>query len=254
MSAPASGLFARPPSRLRTRRPACLDVGHRRFSFAARSLVRADRRASSRRRDAMPTRQDGRSNLRLPPGRRRSSGRVASHTTGRRFTPVPAVGTNPRSPGCMTDGRTARRMDRGMDRRRGRGARRRRRRLGPVHRGWFRRRDARSRNAIDDAFLAAVAISRGATLASFDQILEPFVEHGLRWGEASHLIRRAVAASARPASGFTRVVAPGAIVPSRPPSRWTNPGRGSEFSAWCPLPPSLKRQFAADTRTSRSPR
>lgn len=37
------------------------------------------------------------------------------------------------------------------------------------------------RNAIDDAFLAAVAISRGATLASFDRELEPFVKHGLRW-------------------------------------------------------------------------
>jgi len=37
------------------------------------------------------------------------------------------------------------------------------------------------RNAIDDAHLAAVAISRGATLASFDQDFEPFVRHGLRW-------------------------------------------------------------------------
>ncbi len=37
------------------------------------------------------------------------------------------------------------------------------------------------RNAIDDARLAAVAISRGATLASFDQDFEPFVRHGLRW-------------------------------------------------------------------------
>ena len=37
------------------------------------------------------------------------------------------------------------------------------------------------RNAIDDAHLAAVAISRGATLASFDQGFEPFVRHGLRW-------------------------------------------------------------------------
>ena len=37
------------------------------------------------------------------------------------------------------------------------------------------------RNAIDDAYLAAVAISRGATLASFDQDFEPFVAHGLRW-------------------------------------------------------------------------
>lgn len=37
------------------------------------------------------------------------------------------------------------------------------------------------RNAIDDAYLAAVAIARGATLASFDQDFEPFVRHGLRW-------------------------------------------------------------------------
>ena len=37
------------------------------------------------------------------------------------------------------------------------------------------------RNAIDDARLAAVAISRGATLASFDQDFEPFIAHGLRW-------------------------------------------------------------------------
>ncbi len=37
------------------------------------------------------------------------------------------------------------------------------------------------RNAIDDAYLAALAISRGATLASFDQDFEPFVAHGLRW-------------------------------------------------------------------------
>ena len=37
------------------------------------------------------------------------------------------------------------------------------------------------RNAIDDAYLAALAISRGATLASFDEDFEPFVRHGLRW-------------------------------------------------------------------------
>lgn len=37
------------------------------------------------------------------------------------------------------------------------------------------------RNAIDDAHLAAVAISRGATLASFDRDFDPFVGHGLRW-------------------------------------------------------------------------
>jgi len=37
------------------------------------------------------------------------------------------------------------------------------------------------RNAIDDAHLAAIAISRGATLASFDEDFAPFVRHGLRW-------------------------------------------------------------------------
>jgi toxin-antitoxin system PIN domain toxin len=37
------------------------------------------------------------------------------------------------------------------------------------------------RNALDDAHLAAIAISRGATLASFDADFEPFVRHGLRW-------------------------------------------------------------------------
>jgi toxin-antitoxin system PIN domain toxin len=39
------------------------------------------------------------------------------------------------------------------------------------------------RNAIDDAHLAAIAISRGATLASFDRDFEAFVSHGLRWEE-----------------------------------------------------------------------
>lgn len=37
------------------------------------------------------------------------------------------------------------------------------------------------RNAIDDAHLAAIAISRGATLVSFDRDFESFVPHGLRW-------------------------------------------------------------------------
>lgn len=37
------------------------------------------------------------------------------------------------------------------------------------------------RNSVDDAWLAALAISRGATLASFDRDFEPFVGHGLRW-------------------------------------------------------------------------
>jgi len=33
----------------------------------------------------------------------------------------------------------------------------------------------------DDAYLAAIAISRGASLASFDEDFRPFVRHGLRW-------------------------------------------------------------------------
>jgi toxin-antitoxin system PIN domain toxin len=37
------------------------------------------------------------------------------------------------------------------------------------------------RNAIDNAYLAAIAVSRGATLASFDADFERFVSHGLRW-------------------------------------------------------------------------
>lgn len=37
------------------------------------------------------------------------------------------------------------------------------------------------RNSIDDAHLAAIAITRGATLASFDSDFEAFVGHGLRW-------------------------------------------------------------------------
>ncbi len=41
------------------------------------------------------------------------------------------------------------------------------------------------RNVVDDAHLAGIAISRGATLASFDADFERFVEHGLRWEDLS---------------------------------------------------------------------
>jgi toxin-antitoxin system PIN domain toxin len=41
------------------------------------------------------------------------------------------------------------------------------------------------RSAIDDAHLAAIAISRGATLASFDSDFASFVERGLRWEHLS---------------------------------------------------------------------
>lgn len=37
------------------------------------------------------------------------------------------------------------------------------------------------RNAVDDAYLAAIAVARGATLASFDADFRPFVRHGLRF-------------------------------------------------------------------------
>jgi toxin-antitoxin system PIN domain toxin len=38
-----------------------------------------------------------------------------------------------------------------------------------------------ARNVSDDAHLAAIAISRGATLVSFDDDFRAFVRHGLRW-------------------------------------------------------------------------
>jgi predicted nucleic acid-binding protein len=41
------------------------------------------------------------------------------------------------------------------------------------------------RNAVDDAHLAAIAISRGATLASFEEDFRVFVPHGLRWEHLS---------------------------------------------------------------------
>lgn len=37
------------------------------------------------------------------------------------------------------------------------------------------------RNSIDDAHLAAIAISRGATLVSFDSDFAVYADHGLRW-------------------------------------------------------------------------
>jgi predicted nucleic acid-binding protein len=40
-------------------------------------------------------------------------------------------------------------------------------------------------NAIDDAHLAAIAITRGATLASFDDDFRVFVAQGLRWEQLS---------------------------------------------------------------------
>ncbi len=89
------------------------------------------------------------------------------------------LGTNLAFPGCMTDDEAAgwieEWIDAGVEV------------LGDADVGWdlfielvhAARRSLR--NAIDDAYLAAVAISRGATLASFDRDFEPFVAHGLCW-------------------------------------------------------------------------
>jgi toxin-antitoxin system PIN domain toxin len=89
------------------------------------------------------------------------------------------LGTHPAFPGCMTDeeamGWVEEWIDAGVEV------------VGDADLRWglFVELVAASRrslrNAIDDAYLAALAISRGATLASFDQDFEPFVRHGLRW-------------------------------------------------------------------------
>jgi hypothetical protein len=89
------------------------------------------------------------------------------------------LGTNPAFPGCMTDDEAMAWVqdwiEAGVEV------------IGDADLRWdlfaeLVRSSRRSlRNAIDDAHLAAVAISRGATLASFDQDFEFFVRHGLRW-------------------------------------------------------------------------
>ena len=89
------------------------------------------------------------------------------------------LGTHPAFPGCMTDeeamGWVEEWIDAGVEV------------VGDADLRWglfveLLEASRRSlRNAIDDAYLAALAISRGATLASFDQDFEPFVRHGLRW-------------------------------------------------------------------------
>ncbi len=89
------------------------------------------------------------------------------------------LGTNPAFPGCMSDreaiGWVQEWLDAGTQ---------------PVSDSDVRwdlfaelvAASARSlRNAVDDAHLAAIAISRGATLASFDDDFRVFVSHGLRW-------------------------------------------------------------------------
>jgi hypothetical protein len=62
------------------------------------------------------------------------------------------------------------------------------------------------RKAIDDAHLAAIAISRGATLASCDEDFAPFERHGLRWERvAAPRSRRARSTGrAAPRTGFMR--------------------------------------------------
>ncbi len=89
------------------------------------------------------------------------------------------LGTNPAFPGCMTDDEAMAWVqdwiEAGIEV------------IGDADLRWdlfaeLVRSSHRSlRRAIDDAYLAAVAISRGATLVSFDQDFESFVGHGLRW-------------------------------------------------------------------------
>jgi hypothetical protein len=89
------------------------------------------------------------------------------------------LGTHPAFPGCMSDEEAIARVEEWLDAG-----------MQPVSDSdvsWHLFAElvaasARSlRNAIDDAHLAAIAISRGATLASFDADFRPFVSHGLRW-------------------------------------------------------------------------
>jgi hypothetical protein len=89
------------------------------------------------------------------------------------------LGTNPAFPGCMSDdeavGWVEEWLDAGVEL------------VSDADLGWdlvseLVAASSRSvRNSIDDAHLAAIAISRGATLASFDSDFEVFVAHGLRW-------------------------------------------------------------------------
>jgi toxin-antitoxin system PIN domain toxin len=88
------------------------------------------------------------------------------------------LGTNPAFPGCMTDdeamGWVEEWIEAGVEL------------IGDADLPWnlfveFVEVSRRSlRNTIDDAYLAALAVSRGATLASFDQDFELFARHGLR--------------------------------------------------------------------------
>ena len=89
------------------------------------------------------------------------------------------LGTHPAFPGCMRDaealGWIAEWREAGVEI------------LGDVEVSWdlFAELVAASRRSLRhvvyDAHLAAIAISRGATLTSFDADFAPFVRHGLRW-------------------------------------------------------------------------
>jgi toxin-antitoxin system PIN domain toxin len=89
------------------------------------------------------------------------------------------LGTNPAFPGCMTDDEALGWIDEWLDA----GVRP----LGDEDLDWqlllelvaLSRRSLR--NVIDDAHLASLAISRGATLVSFDEDFEAFRESGLRF-------------------------------------------------------------------------
>jgi toxin-antitoxin system PIN domain toxin len=89
------------------------------------------------------------------------------------------LGTNPAFPGCMSDdeamGWVEEWIEAGVEV------------IGDAEVSWepfvelLEASRRALRNAIDDAYLAALVISRGATLASFDEDFEPFVRHGLNW-------------------------------------------------------------------------
>jgi len=89
------------------------------------------------------------------------------------------LGTNPAFAGCMTDDEALHWIEEWLDA----GVEI----IGDGELSWdiFLELVAASRralrNAVDDAHLAAIAVSRGATLASFDRDFEAFVSHGLRW-------------------------------------------------------------------------
>ena len=88
------------------------------------------------------------------------------------------LGTNPAFPGCMSDeeaiGWVEEWLDAGVEL------------VSDADLGWdllselVTSSSRALRNSIDDAHLAAIAISRGATLASFDSDFDAFVAHGLR--------------------------------------------------------------------------